>query len=210
MSDQKWTALIWKTNRRAFLETFEHTVTHTQQLDSVKPCTLCSSVSDSWWDSAPRVGGLPLPGPTLGETFTSAGEHQVARTKDDCIPTAGSLDCVCVRVCVRLWVHVCALWEVKMFALVLFPIAALFNAVFSLFFFLYSLALTVRTAQAFPLLCAGATHICIAAQYHLFNTPGKPGLFEMETYSRVTHPEETYWYWLAGSLVKLVTFFSGL
>ena len=133
MSDQKWTALIWKTNRRAFLETFEHTVTHTQQLDSVKPCTLCSSVSDSWWDSAPRVGGLPLPGPTLGETFTSAGEHQVARTKDDCIPTAGSLDCVCV--CVRLWVHVCALWEVKMFALVLFPITALFNAVFSLFFF---------------------------------------------------------------------------
>ena len=43
--------------------------------------------------------------------------------------------CVCVRVCVRLWVHVCALWEVKMFALVLFPITALFNAVFSLFFF---------------------------------------------------------------------------
>lgn len=64
-----------------------------------KGCTLCSSVSDSWWVSdPPSVGGLPFPASTLEEPFSSTREHHVASTKDDYIPTDGLLTCVCVHV----------------------------------------------------------------------------------------------------------------
>lgn len=92
------------------IQTHSH---HTRQLDSVKPCTLCSSVSDSWCDSAPCVGGLPLPVPTLWETFTSTGEHHVARTKDDYIP-----QCWLAKLCVCVFVSACVCTlEVRVFSL---------------------------------------------------------------------------------------------
>lgn len=77
---------------------YKPTVTRTWQLDSVRRCALCSSMSDSWCVSALCVGGLPFPVPTLWETFSSTGEHRVSRTKD--YITAGLLNsvlCVCAH-----------------------------------------------------------------------------------------------------------------
>lgn len=97
--------------------------------------------------------------------------------------------CVCVCVCMCVCVH----FERSKCLPLFFSLLQLFLMPFSAFFFLYSSALTVRIAQAFSLLCFETTHTWITTRYHLFNTSGKPGLFEMETYSRVTvtHPGET-------------------
>lgn len=92
--------LPWKHNHCCLTHTHTHR-RRARQLDSVKACTLCSSVSDSWCDSAWCVGGLLLPVPTLSETFSAKGEHRVARTKDH-NPTVGGLHCTCVFVCVEV------------------------------------------------------------------------------------------------------------
>lgn len=93
-------------------------------------------------------------------------------------------------VCARLWVHVCALCEVRMFALFLFHrLLRLFAWCCLQPFFCFTHRLWQLVMQSL-LLCLRVTHTCIASRCLPFKTSVKTEHFEIEIYSRVARPEE--------------------